>query len=47
LILINAGENADKYTSEAFFSDIKRRIRSIVPLLAEGVVAMASTLVPA
>jgi hypothetical protein len=31
LILISAGELADKYTSDAFFSLIKRRMRSMVP----------------
>jgi hypothetical protein len=33
LILISAGEWPDKYTSEAFLSLIKRRMRSIVPIV--------------
>ena len=42
LMRIMAGEWADRYTSDAFFSAIKRRIRSIVP--ETPVVAMVQSL---
>ncbi len=34
LILMSAGEFADKYTSDALRSAMRRRIRSIVPIVA-------------